>query len=370
MKKAMKYVLALLVGLVLVACGNQEGSEESSAAEERTSSEGTNAVLLVNRTGDLSFNDSAVEGLTQAEEEYEDFSFTTVEYGDDNSVIETYFLDAADSPDNDILILPSQFVDTVAEYAADYPDKQFWLFGTTFPYEEGEEGEYDNVYTMTYRSNEAAYLGGYLGASNSETNTLGFVGGIDNNIINDFLVGYIQGAQAANPDVQVISSYVGNFADSARGKELALAMYNQDATQVFNVAGGAGIGVLEAAVESEEYALGVDADQALQFQAQGDEETASHVPTSVLTNIGNTLYRAVGLYRDGELPVGELESLGLAEDAVGLADNEYYQAAYSDELKTEIEEVKQQIIDGEIEVQSALDLTLDEVSQLREEAAQ
>ncbi len=356
MKKYIKWLSVLLVALVLVACGgNTDSSGDSASSEEDT----LDIVLLVETTGDLSFNDSAVAGIEAAKEEYGDrINTEVVEYGSDLSRMEGNFLDAADQG-YDVIIVPSQFVDTVAEYAPDYPDTNFWLFDTDFDY---EAGEYDNVYSIVYSANEASYLGGYLSASTSDTGTIGFLGGMDTNIIRDFYVGYAQGAQAAQPDIKISSSFVGAWDDSAKGKELGLSQFNQDASIVFNVAGGSGVGLIEAAVEQDRQVLGVDSDQAAMYAASGQEDYAQVIPTSVLKNVGESLHRAIGLRLDGKLETGKTDYLGLAEGGVGLADNEYFQAAYDESLINEVKEIEQKIIDGEIEVMSAYDMSDEEIA--------
>lgn len=354
--KVWKMLSVLFMAIVLVACG---GGQSGGGSDNGSEGESLDIVLLVETTGDLSFNDSAVAGIEAAQEEYGDQITTeVVEYGSDLSRMEGNFLDAADQG-YDVIIVPSQFVDTVAEYAPDYPDTNFWLFDTDFDY---EAGDYSNVYSIVYNANEASYLGGYLSASTSETDLIGFLGGMDTNIIRDFYVGYAQGAQEANPDIKITSSFVGAWDDSAKGKELGLSQFSQGASIVFNVAGGSGVGLIEAAVEQDRQVLGVDSDQAAMYAAQGQEEYAQVIPTSVLKNVGDSLHRAIGLRLDGSLTLGQTDYLGLVEGGVGLADNEYFQAAYDQDLIDQVKEIEQKIIDGEIDVMSAYDMTEDEIS--------
>lgn len=354
MKKYFNLLVLMLAALLVAACGNGENSDSGSDTA-------LDVTLLIETTGDLSFNDSAVAGIEAAQEEYgEQISTSIIEYGSDLSRMEGNFLDAADEG-AEVIIVPSQFVDLVATYAPDYPETQFWLFDTDFDY---EAGDYENVYSIVYSANEASYLGGYLAASTSDSNVIGFLGGMDTNIIRDFYVGYAQGALEADPDVQIVSSFVGAWDDSARGKELALSMYNQDASLVFNVAGGSGVGLIEAAVEQDRQVLGVDSDQAAMYAAQGQDEYAAVIPTSVLKNVGDSLHRAIGLRLEDNLTTGATEYLGLAEDGVGLADNDFFKEAYDQELIDEVLEKRQQIIDGEIEVQSAYDMSPEEIEEV------
>lgn len=359
MKKLNKFFISFVAVLLLIT--SLAGTMTASATDD--SGEPIRVALLIGNRGDMSFNDSAAEGVEQAAADFEgQIELNVIEYGTDPSNFEPNFLDAADAG-YDVLISSSTFLDFIAMYAQDYPEVSFWLFDSEFDF---SPGGFDNVYSIVYKANEASYLGGYITASTSDTGVLGFLGGIDQNIISDFLVGFIQGAQEANPDIKVITSYVGSWTDSAKGKELGFAMFNQNASIAFNVAGGSGVGLIEAAVETGKLVLGVDSDQALMYQEQGQDDFAQVIPTSVLKNVGDSLYRAIDLYLKGELPLGTNETLGIAEGGVGLAENDFYREAYSEELIAEVEEIKQRIIDGEIVIDSAYGMTTEEVNEIRE----
>lgn len=363
MKKVMSLLLALAASLVLVACGSESSSTEGESSDQ--AQETLDMVLLVGGLGDMSFADSANSGLEEAKSAFGDqISADVVEFGYDYSVVESYLLDAADQ--YDVVVVPSQFVESIADHAPNYPEVKFWIYGSTFPF---EEGDYDNVYAMNYRSGEASFLAGYLAASSEGVSQLGFLGGMDNNVINDFWYGYVQGGLEANPDLDVYTNYVGSFDDTARGKELSLSMYNAGASTIFNVAGPVGLGLAEAAIEYGNGVdmIGVDSDQAMVFESEGRDDLAEVVGTSVLTNVGNTIYRAIELELEGNLVYGQVESLGLDEDAVGIAENANYEATYTDEQKAAVKEIKQQIIDGDIVVESAYDLDDNQIANLRDE---
>lgn len=152
---------------------------------------------------------------------------------------------------------------------------------------------------------------------------------------------------------------MGSFDDTVKGKELSLAMYRAGATTIFNVAGPVGIGLAEAALEEDSQGvdmIGVDSDQAALFESQNQEDLAAVVSTSVLTNVGPTLKRAVDLELTDELVYGEVESLGLEENAVGIAMNDNYEAVYSDQQKSNLKKIVDQIIAGEIVIESVYEL--------------
>src|SRR5699024_8326634 len=157
-----------------------------------------------------------------------------------------------------------------------------------------------------------------------------------------------------------------SYTDSSKGKELSFAMFNQGADVVFNVAGGSGVGLIEAAVEQNNQVIGVDSDQALMYKELGNDKFADVIPTSVLKNVDYSLYRAIDLYLKGELPVGETDRLGIAEGGVGLADNDFYQSMIDEETRKEVEDLMDKISKGELEVESAYGKTTDEIAKARD----
>lgn len=337
------------------------GSTESAAASRNTASgEPTKiALLLSGNLGDMSFLDSGNNGVQDIAKTY-GAEVKVVEMGTDATKYEANVLDASDAGYDIIIGSGWQLQEPFQDVAPDYPDTDYIIYDAAVDY---SAGDYSNVYSITYKANEASYLAGVMAASMTKTGTLGFLGGMDGAGINDFLIGYIEGAQHVNPDIKIISGYVGSYADSPKCKEMALAQYNQGADFVFTAAGASGIGTLEAAKETGKWAIGVDSDQAMLYK-DSDPAQANLIPASVLKNIDKTLVRAYGLYVDGKLPLGKEESLGLADEAVGLSDNEYYQKLVPDDVKKAIDDAKTKIASGEITVTSAYGLSTDKVTEI------
>jgi basic membrane protein A len=233
--------------------------------------------------------------------------------------------------------------------AKDYPDKKFIIYDAPVNYED-TENPVDNVYSISYKQNEGSYLAGYYAGLMSESGIIGAVGGQDIPVINDFIVGYKQGAMDAGiEEANVIVQYAGGWNDPAKGKEIALAMYQQGADVIFQIAGGTGVGVFEAAKEMDKWAIGVDSDQAL-IMEETNPEVAEHVLTSMLKNVDNSLYRALKLEMEGGLPLGVIDALGVAEGGVGLAYNKFYDENTPDDVKAAMEQVQQDLLDGKITV--------------------
>ena len=135
----------------------------------------------------------------------------------------------------------------------------------------------------------------------------------------------------------------------ARGKEITLAMYEQGADIVFQIAGGTGVGVFEAAQEQERYAIGVDSDQAV-IVAETDPDQAERILTSMLKNVDNSIFRAVTLHLDGTLAYGSTENLGIPEGGVGLAKNAFYDMSTPDDIKALVEAAEAAVVNGDIAV--------------------
>lgn len=318
-------------------------------------------VSVVNGTlGDKSFFDSAQRGMDAIADEY-DIEIDTVELGIDPANWEPGLLDVmADTDSYDILIAGTfQMIDFLAANAHSYPDKLFMFYDAPMPYDNPDvcvEG-CANVYSMTYAQNEGSFLAGVYAAAMSQSGIdgmndapiIGAVGGQQIPVIDDFIVGYEQGACLVNPESQNIVQYAGSWNDPARGKEIALAMYEQDADIVFQVAGGTGVGVFEAAHEQGHFALGVDSDQAT-IVAETDPDQAERILTSMMKNVDNSIFRAVTLHLEGELPYGSAESLGIPEGGVGLAKNEFYDASTPDDIKDMVAAAEEAVVSGDIEV--------------------
>lgn len=360
MKK--RFLATLFAGVLAVSlfasCGAPAAASSSvaaSAGSAASTSVGTDgeplkvALLLTGNLGDMSFLDSSNEGMKQVAEKY-GAEVKVIEMGADATKYETNLLDASEG-DYDVIIGSGwQTQEPIQNVAPDFPDKKYIIFDASVDY---TTGDLSNVYSITYKQNEASFLAGIMAASMSETGVLGFLGGMDGPVINDFLIGYIEGGQYVNPDIKYLVGYVGSYVDSAKCKEMSLSQYNQsNADFVFTAAGAAGLGTLDAAKETGKWAIGVDSDQALLF-AESDPDKANLIPASVMKRVDNSLVRAFDMIAEGTLPWGQAEELGLADGAVGLSENEYYEKLVPQEVRDAIDEAEAKIISGEITVTTA-----------------
>jgi basic membrane protein A len=354
----LKALLAAGLGLVLAA-----GAAEAAPKK---------VVLVINGTlGDKSFFDSAEHGMQMIKAKYGDAVQTrTIEMGYDQAKWQPTMEDVAAQPWDLIICGTYQMPDILAQVAAENPGKTFVIFDSSMDYAKGAN---KNVYSITYKQNEASYLAGVMAQGmvksgaipKADGTALGFLGGMDIPVINDFLVGYIAGAQSVDPGARVAVSYAGSFSDAAKGKELALAQYGSGVSIGFNVAGQAGLGQLAAAKDTGRLAIGVDSDQEAIFR-KTDPATADKVVTSVLKRVDESLLRAFDLLDQGKLPVGRTEALGLRENAVGIVDNAVYEKLVPVEVRARVKEAEAAIAAGKITVPTAFGMTTQDLNALRD----
>ena len=386
MKKIFAILLALVMVFSLVACASktetpatetkteetatetttEEKTEEPAAEEEKTeepaAEEGKvyNVAYLVNgNLGDKSFFDSAEAGLAQLKADGR-IDYVTIEMGgtdEDQPTWLSTLYDVSEDGGYDLIVCGTyQMPDYLKEVATQYPDQLYAIFDdTTYV------GENQNVVNLSYRQNDMGYLiGVYAACMTVDTNianinedaVVGFVGGVDSPVINDFLIGFIEGAQSVNPDIKVDTRYTNDYVDTAIAKEYGLSMINDNkCVIIWGVAGNAGNGAAEAALETgKAWFIGVDSDQELTFSP----DLAAITLTSGLKNIGNSLVWLFDEWDAGRTYWGQVVELGIAEGGVGIVTDKNYDKLASAETKAAVEAAQNAILNGEVVVDSAL----------------
>lgn len=349
MKSKLYIVVALLVvASFLAACAPKAVATEAPAAAAAMEKK-LRVVHLVNgQLGDKSFTDSAHRGLLDAEKDF-GIELKTYEVGLDPAKWVPALVDTAEDPEVDVIVMGSgDLLDALYEVAVKHPEKKFIMFDNPVDFTEKCKG-CTNVYAVQYKQNEGSFVVGLYAGLMSKSKKIGAVGGKDIPVINDFLVGYKQGAVLAGlKEEDVLVQFIGSWNDPAKAKEIALAMYQQGADYVFQVAGGSGPGVFQAAIEAGKWAIGVDSDQAVLYEETNPDYTKV-IATSMLKNVDKSLYRAFKLIKEGTLKWGTNESLGIP-DGAGLAYNKYYDALTPQAVKDQIAKVEADVIAGKIVV--------------------
>ena len=363
MKKFAALLLALVMALSLAACGNQNtpaGSGSNAGSTSGDEAKVYNVVYLVNgNLGDKSFFDSAEAGLDQLKADGR-ITLTTIEMGgldEDKPKWKDTLYEVSASGEYDVVICGTyQMPDFLKEVADQYPDQKYVIFD-----DNTYAGQSANVMNITYKQNDMGYLMGIFAATLTtdtsierinEDAVIGFVGGVDSPVINDFLIGYIEGAKSVNPDIKVDVRYTNDYVDTAIAKEFGLSMINDNHCDlIWGVAGNAGNGAAEAAFETgKAYFLGVDSDQELTLSS----DLAAITLTSGLKNIGNSLIWFFDEMDAGRTYFGQEVSLGLAEGGVGIVTDKNFATFANDDLKAAITAAEEAIKAGDVVVDSAL----------------
>lgn len=273
--------------------------------------------------------------------------------------------------------------DAIAAVSAEFPNTSYVLIDAVV--------EAPNVRSVVFKEHEGSFLVGYIAGTLTQTGVVGFVGGMDIPLIRNFDFGYQQGVTAACPDCTVVSNYVGTtpsaWNDPARAKELATSQRAQGADIIYAAAGASGNGVIDfvnqtmcytpsgtlrdsplAAVlptidKPTAYAaqcgagsqplffIGVDSNQNPFGDTDNDPSTLNFGLTSMLKRVDVAAYNAAFDVVNEEFTAG-FQSLGLAEDGVGYAVDEYNEALLPAAVIDEVEAIRQQIVDGTMTVES------------------
>ena len=353
-KKLMAILLAMgLTSTALVGC-----SSSSNEATENNDGKVNVKLLVTGALGDKAFNDSANAGMKKIEEQFGDkVNVDVVEMGFDQTKFEPSLIDASES-DADVIITGGwDMKEHVENTASMYQDKKYIVYDTDVNY---DDYELENVYSMTYKQNEAGFLAGALAAlvttsdmefANPEK-VVGFVGARDTSaVINDSLVGYVEGAKFIDKDVKVEVAYIGSFTDTAKAKEITLAQYSNGADVVFTAAGPASAGAVEAARDAKKYIIGVDSDQALAYEGKEEQK---YIISSALKNIDKSLVDAMDKYLNDSLEFNTHSVLGIKEDTVGMAENDIYTSTVNEAIRTKVNEIAKQLKEDKIKVKTAI----------------
>jgi len=355
MKKLFAILLALVMVLSMTACAAK--TEEAAAPESKV----YNVVSLVNgNLGDKSFFDSAESGL-KALADAGRITYKTIEMGgtdeDQPKWLETLY-EVSESGEYDLVICGTyQMPDYLKEVATEYPDQKYLIYDdTTYV------GENKNVVNFSYKQNDMGYLVGVYAAAMTTADVenmnaekvLGFVGGVDSPVINDFLYGFLEGAKATEPDIKVDTRYVNSYVDTATAKEMALSMINDNKVDiVWGVAGLSGNGAAEAAAETgKAWFIGVDSDQELTLPA----EQAAITLTSGLKNIGQSLIWFFDKWDAGEAEAlfGTQVNLGLNEGGVGIVTDKNFAKIAPQDVQDAVNAAVAKVAAGEISVPTAI----------------
>ncbi|MFP3155491.1 BMP family ABC transporter substrate-binding protein [Lachnospiraceae bacterium ZAX-1] len=374
-KLAMLCVVCLAVGTVMFGCAKPEqeekGNNDTIQGDELIQGEEFEgetkdykvAMMIPGTLGDKSFFDAAFESVDLLKKEL-GIEVDYVEAGGDSSKYYPAYVDLCEKGYDLILTVSSNGEDALVQVAEEFPEQKFINLDGQL------EDIPSNVYIIAPRNNEMSYIAGVVAARKAKElgdTKVGFIGGMDIPGINEFLVGYIEGVQSIEADMKVAASYVGSFTDTAKGKENALLLYDSGVSIIFTAAGQSGLGVIDAAVQKSKLVIGVDSDQAEALK-DSQPEMASVIITSAIKNIPGSALYIVKKAMKGEVTYGTKELFGVKEEAVGIAENEFYEKLLSEQDRSAVEEIKTKIINGDLKVTDTSVLTPEELEEIRTNA--
>jgi len=333
--------------------GPDSGGETETETQSPTPSDPINVgmVYATGGLGDGSFNDQAQQGIQQAEEDF------GISYGEaqpsavsEFANFQQQFARSTDPTYELICCIGFLQASALSENAPDFPDQEFMIVDSVV--------EADNVASYVFAEHEGSYLVGQLagllttrdfsagaGSTTGDSTNVGFVGGVESPLIRRFQAGYEAGVKAADEDVDIQTSYVGDFNAPTAGKEAALAMYDSGADIVYHAAGNTGTGVFQAAQEQGKFAIGVDRDQSVT-----KDSYANVILASMVKRVDTAVYNAVEAVVNDEFEGGTTTALGLDDDGVGIVYGQQLGSSIPSGVKDAISGSRQSIIDGDISV--------------------
>lgn len=338
--------LVAVAAVGLAACGNRSSRKADSSSDVKTKA------AIVTDTGgvdDKSFNQSAWEGLQVWGKEHnlsKDNGFTYFQSTSEADYANN--LQQAAGSYNLIFGVGFALHNAVEEAAKEHSDLNYVLIDDVI------KDQKNNVVSVTFADNESAYLAGVAAAKTTKTKQVGFVGGIESEVISRFEAGFKAGVASVDSSIKVQVDYAGSFGDNAKGKTIAAAQYAAGADVVYQVAGGTGAGVFaeakslnESRPENEKvWVIGVDRDQ----EAEGkytskDGKESNFVLVSTLKQVGTTVKDISNKAEKGEFPGGQVIVYSLKDKGVDLAVTNL-----SEEGKKAVEDAKAKILDGSVKV--------------------
>jgi basic membrane protein A and related proteins len=350
----MKAAALLLAGsMAMAGCASDEptssGNSGDSGGETSAAAEPVKIGLAYDAIGrgDRSFNDSAFAGAEAAVEEFggEYREVTPNEDGSDRAELLAQLAEQGYDP---IFAVGFAYDTVITDVAAEFPDTTFAQVDGSNTLPDGSS-KGDNVTGLLFAAEQGSFLAGVAAALKSESGQIGFIGGVDVELIQTFQAGYEAGAQAVDPDIEVNVEYISpagdftGFNDPARAGILAEGMYSGGADVIFQVAGASGTGVFQAAAEAGAWAIGVDSDQ---YETVDDPALKEVIMTSMLKRVDNAVVSFVGDFVEGNVEGGTDIVYDLESDGVGLSTT----GGFIEDIQGDIDEYRQQIVDGEIEV--------------------
>jgi basic membrane protein A len=335
-KRLTAIALVTASALLAAGCGSKKSSTGSTTAATTTNQASAFKVGLSTDTGglnDRSFNHLAYVGLKRAQSQLGVHGRVVMAASSSDYIPN---LTALARQGYDLVIgVGFTEIDAMKAVAKHFPKTHFAIVDVS----NADEGGLKNVEGLLFKEQEAGYLAGYaagLAAKDRGGKAVSSVGGQKQPPVDRYIAGFQAGAKAAFPGVKTMNGYSNDFEKLALCKEVALNQIADGSVVVFQVAGGCGLGALDAAKEKSVWGVGVDADQGY---------LGSYVLTSALKRVDTAVYDSIKDAKEGKFKGGTDAVYGLDVDGVGIGK---FSPKAPAGLAAKIEQIKQQISDGKI----------------------
>jgi basic membrane protein A len=352
LRRVMKVSSLLLAGsLALVGCGsNNETTDTPGATDAGAPSTDTDTSAMkvglaydIGGRGDQSFNDSAAAGLDKAKAELKvETQEAEAQTDEPEAAKEERLRQLADAGYNPVIAVGFAYAGPLGRVAKEYSDVTFAIVDDASPDASGP-----NIANLVFAEEQGSFLVGVAAALKSTSGSVGFVGGVNTELIKKFEAGFKAGAEAGKAGTKVLSTYLSQppdfsgFTDPAKGKTAAQGLLDQGADVLYHAAGGSGGGVFEAASEGNAKAIGVDSDQ----YNTADPAVRDVIMTSMVKRVDVAVFDFLESVKNGQFEAG-VQTYDLAKGGVDYSTT----GGQIDDIKAQIDDFKQQIIDGAITV--------------------
>ncbi|MEU6082307.1 BMP family ABC transporter substrate-binding protein [Streptomyces sp. NPDC047108] len=342
MRRIVKIAAASLAtaALALTAAGCGESSTESAGGKDK----GVGLAFDVGGRDDHSFNESAARGVDKAKEELGvGAKMLTAKNGETEADREQRLTSLAEAGYNPVIGVGFNYGKSITKVAKDFPKTTFAVVDAVSP------GK--NVDSIVFSEHEGSYLAGVAAALKTKTDKVGFIGGVNNALIQKFQAGFEQGVKDTKKDVKVSSEYLyanndKGFNDPAAANSKAKGMLDRNIDVIYTAAGQSGAGSIEAVnAKKGTWGIGVDSDQ---YQQPGLDKYKSSILTSVVKNVDVAVFDVVKSVKDGK-PLTGTNAYPLSKDGVSLATS----GGFIDDIKAQIEAAKKKIVSGEVKVKES-----------------
>lgn len=365
------FALLLTMGLVLGACGTSDEENNGAANEGNNNTEdngntneGTNdgeattdfkvgMVTDVGGVDDKSFNQSAWEGLQDfGDEQGLERGPNGYDYvqsaGDEDYATNLNQLARQDF--NVIFGIGYLLTDAVNDIAQQFPETNFSIVDSVV--------DQPNVASIVFSEHQGSFLVGVAAAMKTESNKVGFIGGVEGDLIKKFESGFRAGVKSVNPDIEVDVEYAESFAAPDKGKLIAADMFNNGIDVIYHASGATGNGAFAEAKDRKKsnpdqniWVIGVDRDQHEEGQIEDYNVTLTSMVKRVDVAVKDISERAL----NGEFPGGEIVEYGISDGGISVATTN--EDAMTQDIIDAVKEWEDKIVNGDIEVPSTREAT-------------